>query len=213
MLHRQFRKFSRGVRTDRQGVGSLFFFSAFLLVNGKIWTGDPQKPIVQAIAVANETIAAVGTDEEILKIGGGRTLVVDLQGKLVLPGFNDAHVHFLDGGQSLSGPQLRFAKSGEEFRDIIAEFAKHQSHGTWILHGEWDNENWSKRDLPTRELIDSVTSHWPVFVNRTDGDMALANSVALEKAGITASTKDVEGGVIVRDEGGNPTGILKGAAQ
>jgi predicted amidohydrolase YtcJ len=213
MLHRQFGKFSSGVRTDPKGVSGLFFFSAFLLVNGKIWTGDSQKPTAQALAVANDTIAAVGTDEEILKIGGGRTLVVDLEGKLVLPGFNDAHVHFLAGGQSLTGPQLRLAKSAEDFRNILGDFAKHQPHGTWILHGEWDNQSWSDKALPTHELIDSVTSHWPVLVSHTDGDMALANSVALEKAGITANTKDVEGGVIVRDERGNPTGILKGAAQ
>src|SRR5438309_6865163 len=129
MFYRQFRKFSRGVRTDRQGVSSVFFFSAFLLVNGKIWTGDPQKPTAQAVAVVNESIAAVGTDEEILKMGGGRTLVVDLLGKLVLPGFNDAHVHFFAGGQSLTDPQLRLVKSAEEFRDKLGEFAKHQPHG------------------------------------------------------------------------------------
>ncbi|HEX4772775.1 MAG TPA: amidohydrolase [Bryobacteraceae bacterium] len=201
------------MRTDRQGVSSVFFFSAFLLVNGKIWTGDPQKPTVQAVAVVNETIAAVGTDEEILKLGGGKTVVVDLLGKLVLPGFNDAHVHFLEGGQSLNGPQLRYVKSAEEFRDTLGEFAKRQPRGSWILGGEWDNEDWSKKDLPTQELIDAATNHWPVFVTRTDGDMSLANSVALEKAGINSKTKDVEGGVIVRDERGNPTGILKGEAQ
>jgi predicted amidohydrolase YtcJ len=212
MLHRQLGKLLRRLRAIRSSIGNVFF-SALLLVNGKIWTGDPQKPIVQAIAISGDRIAAVGSDEEILKLGGGKVPVGDLQGKLVLPGFNDAHVHFFAGGRALAGPQLRTAKSAEDFRDTLAEFAKHQPHGHWIQNGEWDNQNWSNTDLPTHDLIDPVTRHWPVFVSRMDGHMGLANSVALEKAGIDKNTKDVPGGAIVRDDRGNPTGILKDAAQ
>src|ERR1700722_6873215 len=119
MLHRQLGKLLRRLRAIRSSIGSTFFFSALLLVNGKIWTGDPQKPIVQAIAISGDRIAALGSDEEILKLGGGKVPVGDLQGKLVLPGFNDAHVHFLAGGRALAGPQLRAAKSAEEFRDTL----------------------------------------------------------------------------------------------
>lgn len=198
--------------TDSRSIGS-FVFAAFLLVNGNVWTGDPQKPHAQAIAVSGDRIAAIGSDEEILKLSDGRVPVVDLNGRLILPGFNDAHVHFFQGGQALSGPQLRAAKSAAEFRDTLAEFVKHQPHGRWILNGNWDNENWSATELPTRELIDAQTRHWPVFVSRMDGHMSLANSVALDKAGIDKNTKDIPGGVIVRDAHGEPTGILKDAAQ
>lgn len=213
MLHRQLRKLRGGLRADRPGLGGAFLFSAFLLINGRVWTGDPQNPIAQALAVSEDKIVAVGTDADILKLSNGKVPVVDLLGKLVLPGFNDAHVHFLAGGQALSGPQLREARSPEEFRDTLAEFAKQRPRGQWILNGNWDNQNWSNKSLPGRELIDPVTRHWPVFVSRMDGHMALANSVALEKAGIDKNTKDVAGGVIVRDDRGNPTGLLKDAAQ
>jgi hypothetical protein len=141
------------------------------------------------------------------------TRVVDLEGKRVVPGFNDAHVHFYSGGANLAGPQLRYSKSQQEFRDTLAAFAKTQPTGRWITGGNWDHENWHPAVLPTHELIDTATAKWPVFVNRLDGHMSLANALALRLAGIDKNTKDVPGGVIVRDSRGNPTGILKDAAQ
>src|SRR6185437_8792502 len=144
---------------------------------------------------------------------GPETRVIDLAGERVVPGFNDAHVHFFSGGADLAGPQLRDAKSQQEFRDTLAAFAKTQPKGRWITGGNWDHENWRPAALPTHELIDAVTKDWPVFVNRLDGHMSLANSVALKLAHIDRNTKDVTGGVIVRDSTGNPTGILKDAAQ
>ncbi len=184
-----------------------------LLTNGKIWTGNPAQKEAEAIAIAGNRIVAVGTTSEILKLKQANTPVIDLQSKRVLPGFNDAHVHFYSGGANLTGPQLRYSKSQEEFRDTLAEFARHRPTGQWITGGNWDHENWSPARLPTRQLIDPVTQNWPVFINRLDGHMSLANSVALKLAGVDKNTKDVAGGVIVRDADGNPTGILKDAAQ
>ncbi len=184
-----------------------------LLTNGKIWTGDPARPEVEAVAINGNRIVATGSSEEISSWKRPGIPAIDLQGRRVLPGFNDAHVHFYSGGANLTGPQLRYAKSQEEFRDTLAVFAKSQPQGRWITGGNWDHENWTPAQLPTRELIDGVTSNWPVMIKRLDGHMSLANSLALKLAGVNRNTKDILGGVIVRDAGGNPTGVLKDAAQ
>jgi predicted amidohydrolase YtcJ len=186
---------------------------SLLLFNGKIWTENPQQSEAQAIAVSGDRIVAVGSDVEILKLKQSGTETIDLGGRRLLPGFNDAHVHFYSGGASLAGPQLRYSKSQQEFRDTLAEFARHQPAGRWIEGGNWDHENWQPAVLPTHQLIDAATPHNPVFINRLDGHMSLANAQALKLAGIDRQTKDVPGGVIVRDARGEPTGILKDAAQ
>ncbi len=184
-----------------------------ILHNGKIWTENPDLKEVEAVAIQGDRIVAVGTNAAILQLKQAETRLLDLEGRRVLPGFNDAHVHFYYGGASLAGPQLRLTRSQSEFRGTLAEFARQQPAGRWITGGNWDHENWHPAVLPTRELIDSATPNNPVFINRLDGHMALANSVALKLAGVTKATKDVPGGVIVRDREGNPTGIFKDAAQ
>ncbi|MBV9226715.1 MAG: amidohydrolase family protein, partial [Acidobacteriaceae bacterium] len=184
-----------------------------LLVNGKIWTVNPALPEVEAVAITNNRIVAVGSSEEISSWKRPGIPVIDLEGRRVLPGFNDAHVHFYSGGANLTGPQLRYTKSQDEFRNTLAVFVKNQPKGRWITGGNWDHENWTPARLPTRELIDDATGDWPVLINRLDGHMSLANSLALKLAGVNKNTKDVPGGVIVRDANGNPTGILKDAAQ
>ena len=183
-----------------------------VLVNGKIWTVDDKRPEVEAVAVLANRIAAVGSNEEIRKWIGANTKVIDLQGKRVTPGFNDSHVHFLDGGMGLASVQLRDARTPEEFRDRIRDFAAKLPKGRWILNGNWDHENWTPPALPTRRLIDAVTPDNPVFINRLDGHMCLANSPALKLAGVTRETPDPPGGTIVRDADGEPTGVLKDAA-
>ncbi|MFL6352601.1 MAG: amidohydrolase [Bryobacteraceae bacterium] len=184
-----------------------------LLVNGKIWTVNPQQKQAEAVAVAGNQIVAVGATSEVLKLKQPSTQVIDLEGKRVLPGFDDAHVHFYSGGASLAGPQLRYSKSEQEFRATLAAFAQGVPRGQWITGGNWDHENWTPARVPTRHLIDDVTKDWPVFVNRLDGHMSLANSLALKLAAVDQDTKDVPGGVIGRDAEGTPTGILKDAAQ
>jgi hypothetical protein len=183
-----------------------------VLVNGKIWTVNDKQAEVEAVAILGNRIAAVGSTEEIRKWVGANTKVIDLHGKRVTPGFNDSHVHFLDGGMGLASVQLRDARTPEEFRDRIRDFAAKLPKGRWILNGNWDHENWTPPALPTRRLIDAVTPENPVFINRLDGHMCLANSLALKLAGVTRETPDPPGGTVVRDAGGEPTGVLKDAA-
>jgi hypothetical protein len=142
--------------------------------------------------------------------GGAR--VIDLKGRRVVPGFNDAHVHFYTGGAHLASVKLRDARSPDQFRERIRVFAAKLPKGRWITGGDWDHENWTPAQLPARAWIDAVTPHNPVFVNRLDGHMALANSLALKLAGIRRQSADPPGGAILRDAQGDPTGLLKDAA-
>jgi len=183
-----------------------------IVSNAKIWTVDKAHPTAQAVAVLGDRIVAVGSNAEVDAWRGPATRTIDAGGHLLLPGFNDAHVHFVSGGLQLASIELNDATSAEEFARRIAERAKTTPKGEWILGGEWDETKWTPAQLPTKELIDSVTPNTPVFVTRYDGHMGLANSVALRLAGITAQTPDPPGGVIVRDAQGNPTGALKDAA-
>src|SRR5437016_12655549 len=190
-------------------------FSADLIIaNGNIHTMDRSQPNAQAIAIHGNRIIAVGSNDDIKKLARANTKVIDAKGRLVLPGFNDAHVHFMSGGFQLSSVDLRDANTPQEFAERIRDFAARLPKGRWITGGDWDHERWPDAKLPTKELIDRYTPDTPVFVNRLDGHMALANSLALKLAGVTRETKDPPGGVIVRDsKTGEPTGILKDAAQ
>src|SRR5438876_11566001 len=184
-----------------------------VIINANLHTMDPSRPIAQAVAILGNRIVAVGSSEEMQKLAGSQTRVIDAQGQLVLPGFNDSHVHFLSGGFQLSSVDLRDANSPEEFAHRIREFAEKLPAGRWITGGDWDHERWPGAQLPTREMIDRFTPTTPVFVNRLDGHMALANSLTLRLAGVTRQTPDPPGGLIVRDpKMGEPTGVLKDAA-
>lgn len=188
--------------------------SADLIVtNAKVYTVDPGRPKAEAVAVIGDRIVAVGTSSEIDKWRGVHTKVIDAGGKLVLPGFNDAHVHFIDAAAGMLQVQLKDTGSPQEFARRIAERAKSIPKGQWILGGNWDEQNWTPPQLPTKALIDPVTPNNPVAVSRYDGHMTLANSLALKAAGITAKTPNPPGGVIGRDSNGQPNGILKDAAQ
>jgi hypothetical protein len=158
-----------------------------------------------------DRLAAVESADEIRAWIGPKTRVIDAQGNSVLPGFIDAHVHFSNGGAEISGVQLRDAATPAEFTRRITEFARNAPTGEWIRGGLWDHELWGGTE-PAREWIDGVTPHTPVFVSRYDSHMGLANSVALGLTGITRNTPDPDGGVIVTDARGEPTGLLKDAA-
>jgi predicted amidohydrolase YtcJ len=183
-----------------------------IITNAKVWTVDKTHPTAQAVAVLGDRIVAVGSNADIDVWRGHDTKVIDAGGKLLLPGFNDAHVHFVSGGLQLESVQLNDATSKQEFVRRIAAQAKKTPKGEWIQGGDWDETKWSPLSLPTKELIDAVTPDNPVFVSRYDGHSALANSTALRLAGITSQTPDPPGGVIIRDAQGNPTGDLKDAA-
>jgi predicted amidohydrolase YtcJ len=153
-------------------------------------------------------IMAVGSPADIEPYIGDATEVISAPGSMLVPGMIDTHVHFLTGGSGLAAVQLRDAATPEEFARRIGAFAATLAPGEWILDGNWDHENWGG-ELPTREWIDAVTPDNPVWINRLDGHMALANSLALQKAGVDADSPDVAGGEIVRDASGAPTGVLK----
>jgi predicted amidohydrolase YtcJ len=178
------------------------------VVNARAWTGDARRPWVDAIAVEGERIAAVGSSAEIRKLAGSTARVIDARGMMIVPGFIDSHIHFIDGGFGLASVQLRDARTPSEFIARIKAFAASSPPGAWITEGNWDHELWGG-ELPRRDWIDSITPNIPVWVQRLDGHMGLANSAALRAAGVTRATPNVDGGTIVRDAQGEPTGIFK----
>jgi hypothetical protein len=179
-----------------------------VLTGGSVWTGTGAE--ATAVAIRDGRIIAVGDDAAIERLAGTGTERVALDGRFVVPGFMDNHTHFIDGGFELASVQLRDAATPAEFTRRIAAHAR-RLPDAWITGGTWDHELWGG-ELPRRDWIDSVTPTTPVFVSRLDGHMGLANSRALELAGVTRETADPPGGTIVRGPDGEPTGILKDEA-
>jgi predicted amidohydrolase YtcJ len=184
-----------------------------ILTGGAVWTGVPGAAPAQAIAIRDGRILHVGTEAEVLRLLGPTTRRIELAGRLVVPGMGDSHLHFINGGFQLQSLDLRDASTPTEFIQRIAEFARSRPPGHWITGGDWDHERWPGAPLPHRQWIDPVTRDYPVLISRLDGHMALANTRALELAGITRETPDPPGGTIVRDpRTGEPTGVLRDAA-
>jgi predicted amidohydrolase YtcJ len=179
------------------------------VIIGKTWTGNDDQPWAEAFAIINDSIVAVGSKNEISQWIGDKTTTWEAApDNLIVPGFIDCHTHFMEGGFALASVHLRDAKTPEEFIQRIKSFAQSQPKGTWITHGDWDHENWGG-ELPTRHWIDSVTKDHPVWINRLDGHMSLANSAALKLAGIDESVQEVMGGTLVRDSKKKITGVFK----
>ena len=173
------------------------------IVNGRVWTGDPARPWAEALAFRDDRVTAVGTTADIRALAG-RTGEIDARGGLVAPGFIDAHLHLLAGGFRLTEVRLRDASSRDQLVERLRSYVATVPAGTWITGGDWDHESWGG-DLPSRLWIDGVTPDHPVWITRVDGHMALANSLALRMAGVSAVTVDIDGGTIVRDPAGAPT--------
>ncbi|MEP0203364.1 MAG: amidohydrolase [Halioglobus sp.] len=180
----------------------------WVIKNARIWTGNPDSPWATAMVGKGEKILAVGDDTSISKYLLPDTRIFRESGELIVPGFIDSHVHLMPSGFELSQVQLRDATTPAEFSGRIKSFSGSLPANEWILGGTWDHQNWGG-ELPHRDWIDAVTPYHPVMVVRLDGHMALANSIALQLAGIDESTADVAGGEIVRDADGRPTGVLK----
>lgn len=184
-----------------------------VIQGGSVWTGlSTGRGRPGAVAIADGKIVAVGDSAEVARYVGGGTKVLRADGGLVLPGFADGHTHFIDGGFQLASVDLRDAATPEEFTRRLKEFAATLKPGDWITGGDWDHELWRGTPLPQRDWIDSVTPDNPVFVNRLDGHMALANTAALRAAGVTRATPTPPGGEIVRDASGEPLGVFKDQA-
>ncbi|HKN47193.1 MAG TPA: amidohydrolase family protein, partial [Candidatus Polarisedimenticolia bacterium] len=183
-----------------------------IVTNARVHTVDKAKPEAEAVAVIGERIVAVGGRAEINTWRGPRTKVIDAAGRRLLPGFDDAHVHFISGGTELDSVSLKDAPSRQEFVKRIGARVTATPKGEWVLGGDWDETLWTPQRLPDRTAIDAVSPDTPVFVSRYDGHMALANSLALKLAGVTRETVDPAGGVIVRDAEGRPNGLFKDAA-
>lgn len=176
-----------------------------ILNNAVIWTANSAQPGASAMAIRDGKILAIGDDVDAYI--GVNTEIVDAEGHFITPGFIDTHVHFITGGQNLNSVQLRDAATKEEFIKRIADFAKTQEPGDWIIGGDWDHKHWGG-DLPQKDWIDSVTLQNPIMLNRLDGHMALVNSLALEKLEIDAST-EIADGEIFKNDAGELIGILK----
>ena len=181
-----------------------------IFVNGKIWTGDPAKPAAQALAVSGDKLVGVGSDQEIRALAKAGTAVVDLKGRRVVPGFQDSHIHF--PGPSVNTVALDGVTSLKEFQGALSDFAKSHPKLPWITGRGWGYAAFPNQTVD-KKYIDAVISDRPVYVNERDGHMGLANSKALQVAGITRATKDPPNGTIMRDANGEPTGELKEAAQ
>jgi predicted amidohydrolase YtcJ len=182
-----------------------------IITNAKVYTVDKDHPRAEAVAILGDRIVGVGSAAAIDAWRGPDTKIIDARGRLVLPGFNDAHVHFVDGGMQLDSVDLKDAATPEEFAKRIGERAR-QRPNEWVQGGDWDEQKWTPAQLPTRQLIDGLTGNTPVAVNRYDGHMLLVNTAALRLAKITSKTPNPPGGEIVHDTQGNPTGALKDAA-
>lgn len=198
-----------------------------LLLNGRIYTVDTARPWAEAVAIRGDRIAAVGSTAEVKALAGPQTRTIDLRGAFVAPGFNDAHVHIDSTGALLVGVNLLEVHEAKAFTEAVRGAASRLPAGSWITRGDWGAyEQWGAGSAgaaggragagapftPSRDLIDAITGDHPVFVQRFDRSMYLANSLALKLAGITESTPNPPNGEIVKDANGRPTGILKGSA-
>ncbi|XP_077249939.1 protein LONG AFTER FAR-RED 3-like isoform X2 [Tasmannia lanceolata] len=182
-----------------------------IVTNAVIYTSDPSFPFAQSMAVKDGRILRIGNSSSLQDLMGHGTQELNLDGKVVVPGFIDSHVHLLFGGLQMVRVELRDVKSQDEFVRRVKEAVRGKHKGSWVLGGAWNNELWGG-DLPAASWIDDITPSNPVWLSRMDGHMGLANTLALEIAGITNYTEDPVGGTIIRTTGGEPTGLLVDSA-
>jgi predicted amidohydrolase YtcJ len=185
-----------------------------VVLHGKVYTVNSKQPWAEAVAIRGGKVVAVGSDAEILKLRGGGTKVIDAGGQLLLPGFVDCHIHFLDGSLSLGRVNLEGAKDAADIQQRLREYAGKHPGSDWILGRGWNYAMFGAEALPHKKYLDELFPDRPVFLEGYDGHTYWANSKALALAGITKSTADPENGAIVRDPAtGEATGALKESAQ
>ncbi|XP_021683925.1 protein LONG AFTER FAR-RED 3 isoform X1 [Hevea brasiliensis] len=179
--------------------------------NGVIFTSDASLPFADSMAVLNGRILSVGNYSSLQNFAGDKTKVLDLEGKVVVPGFIDSHVHFIYGGLQMMRVELRGVNGKDEFVRRVREAVTNLEEGSWVLGGGWNNDLWGG-ELPVASWIDDITPKNPVWLTRMDGHMGLANSMALKLAGISSLLQNPNGGTILRSADGEPTGLLIDAA-
>jgi predicted amidohydrolase YtcJ len=185
-----------------------------LVLHGKVYTLNAAQPWAQAVAVQHGKIAAVGSDTEIEKLRGIGTRVIDARGRLVLPGFTDCHIHFMDGSLSLGRANLEEAIDPADIQRKLREYAKLHPGTGWILGRGWDYGMFGDEALPHKKYLDELFPDRPVFLEGYDGHTYWVNSKALAMAGVNKDTPDPPNGAVVRDaKTGEPTGALKEAAE
>jgi predicted amidohydrolase YtcJ len=167
----------------------------------------------EALAVVGDRILAVGKRDEIMKLKGPETKIVDLDGRFVMPGFNDAHMHLTSAGLEKMNVNLVGVKTLDEFRERLRAKVEAAAPGEWVVGGGWDETLWPVKAVPTRWDLDEVSGKHPVYLVRVDGHIGVANTRALQLASVTVATRDPEGGKIDRDDAGTPNGILREKAQ
>ncbi|HET8650912.1 MAG TPA: amidohydrolase [Gemmatimonadales bacterium] len=190
-----------------------------VLRNGKVVTMDSTTPEGQAIAISGDTIVAVGSDADIQRYIGSATKVIDLDGHLAIPGFNESHGHFTGLGQALTELDLMGVPSWQQIAEMVAKAAKTASPGAVIRGRGWHQEKWDRspgrvvKGFQTNDLLNQAAPNNPVVLEHASGHASIANDVALKLAGIGPSTPNPPGGEIIKDASGRPTGILVDAAQ
>ncbi|QDP97895.1 amidohydrolase [Microlunatus elymi] len=181
--------------------------------NARIYTGDPSRPVATALAVEGERLVGVGDEAAVRESVGDAVELIDLDGACVLPGLDDAHIHTASLARDLSAVDLRGAASLREALDRIVAFLPRLPDGVWLSGGSWDFNRWDVPVQPDRRALDSVCPDRPAVLSSIDGHTLWLNTAALRAAGIDARTPDPVGGEIVRDETGEPTGILREAGR
>jgi predicted amidohydrolase YtcJ len=179
-----------------------------ILVGGDIHTMDPARPHATALALAGDQIIAVGDDAEVKRHAGDGTRIVELGGKTVTPGLIDAHCHLYGLGVDLEAVSVRQLASEAAVVEVVAAAAKQRPATEWLIGRGWDQNRWPGAAFPTKASLDAAIDDRPVLLRRIDGHAAWVNSKALAAANVTAATKDPAGGKIVRDDKGEPTGVL-----
>jgi predicted amidohydrolase YtcJ len=185
----------------------------FIVHNARIYTVDPAMPVAQALAMRDGRIIAVGSEKTVMALARPATGIINAYGKTIVPGLIDAHMHLEAVGQQARILGVFGTTSYNELLGVVRTGLKHYKRNAWIIGRGWDQNHWPGQVFPTHEALDAISNGHPIILTRVDGHAVLANALAMERAGITASTPDPPGGKLLRDASGAPTGVFVDNAQ
>ncbi|HEX5830356.1 MAG TPA: amidohydrolase family protein, partial [Gemmatimonadaceae bacterium] len=184
-----------------------------VITGGRIYTVDAARPVVEAMAVRDGKVLFTGSRRGALALRGPRTRVLELGGRTVIPGMTDAHAHFLGLGTALRTVDLTGTRSYDEVIRRVQARARELPAGSWIVGRGWDQNDWGNTAFPTHDALSRAVPDHPVYLTRVDGHAGLANALAMQKANVTAATRDPSGGRLERGANGAPTGVFVDNAQ